>query len=100
MSTEDNYLERTRYHLGIVDMAVLLSMAVIGYLASAKLGEPAPAFAAPATSNDSQVQQICSDEELRQMRGTIETCFVPATPDKHEFRSERSSGGAYHSSSR
>lgn len=100
MSSDDNYLERSRHHIGTIDMVILVSLAVFGYLASARIGEPAPAFADPGTSSGSQLQQICSDEELRQMRGTAETCFVPAAPDKHEFRFERSGNGTYHSSSR
>lgn len=100
---EDNYLERSRHHIGIVDMVFLAVIAGVGYLVSSSLGEPASAHASPAHTADKALQQICSDEELRQIRSGPETCYVPINTDKHEFKlapSTMETGTAPHNAGR
>lgn len=90
MTTQDNYLERPQHHIGIVDAVFLAVVAAGGYLIAGNFGDNAAAFAGQAQASNVATQQICSDEELRQMRGAPETCFAPVAPDKHEFSLEPS----------
>ncbi|WP_374651479.1 hypothetical protein [Dongia sp.] len=86
MTIEDNYLERSQSHIGIVDMVILAAVAGFGYLVSSQIGEPA--LASPVHAADKNMQQICTVEELRQIRSGPETCYVPINADKHEFSLE------------
>jgi hypothetical protein len=85
MTLENQYLERSQRHIGIVDMVILAVLAAAGYLVSSNLGAPMPAHATSTHAATKVLQQICSEEELRQMKSGPETCYLPINTDKHEF---------------
>jgi hypothetical protein len=90
MTKQDDYSERPQHHIGIVDAILLAIIAAGGYLATGNVSGTSPAFAGQDYAATTHKQQICSDEELRQMRSGPETCFVSMAPDKHEFGLEPS----------
>lgn len=85
MTLENQYLERSQHHIGIVDMVILAVLAAAGYFVSSNLGAPMPALATSTHAANKVLQQICSEEELRQMKSGPETCYLPINIDKHEF---------------
>nr|WP_298686418.1 hypothetical protein [uncultured Dongia sp.] len=93
MTKQHQYLERAQRHIGIVDAVMLMVVAAGAYLLSSDSGGASVAFASQIHAASAPAHQICSDEELRQMRSGPETCYMPATPDKHEFSLAPSLGG-------
>ena len=85
MTIENQYLERSQRHVGMVDMVILSVLAAAGYFVSSHLGAPTPAHATSTHAANKAMQQICSEEELRQMKSGPETCYLPINTDKHEF---------------
>lgn len=85
MTFENQYLERSQRHIGVVDMVILAVLAGAGYFVSSNLGAPMPAQATSTHAATRAMQQICSEEELRQMKSGPETCYLPINTDKHEF---------------
>jgi hypothetical protein len=85
MTIEHQYLERSQRHIGIVDMVILAALAGLGYAVSSNLGAPMPAHATSTHTANKAMQQICSEEELRQMKSGPETCYLPINTDRHEF---------------
>ena len=74
-------------HLTITDIMLIAGLAVGGYLASADLGNGSqPA----ASSRQTPARQaVCSDEELRHMRASIDACY-----DVQNSQSKKSDTGA------
>lgn len=71
-----------RQHLTFFDTVILAAFAVGGYVIATNFGETSwIGFHAGEESQPAR-QQLCNDEELRQMRSGPETCYVPAGPDR------------------
>src|SRR5688572_4649007 len=93
MTKQHQYLERAQRQIGIGDAVMVAIVAAGAYLLSSGSGGSSAAFASQTHAANTTAQQICSDEELRQMRSGPETCHLPIAPDKHEFSLAPSLGG-------
>jgi hypothetical protein len=75
-------------HLTVLDILVLAGFACVAFLAFddfASAGNAAGHY--PATETP-QRQQVCSDEELRNMHGARDVCFDTPMPPDHKVSSE------------